>query len=159
MKDIIIRKAEKKDVSDILILIKELAAFEDGLHLVTLDEKELMKFGFSSEKMYDCYVAEVNGKIYGLAFYFYTFSTWNGRCLYLEDLIVSRKNRTKGMGSALMDKIIQTGKMEDVNRISWQVLDWNLDAQDFYRKFDADLDEEWINGRLTKAQIKAYKVK
>ena len=159
MNSIVIRKAEKRDVPEMLVLIKELAEFEHGLNEVTVNEENLLKYGFSHEALYHCFIAEMNGVIKGMALYFYTYSTWNGKCLYLEDLIVKRKERTNGVGSALMNEIIETGKKAQVSRISWQVLDWNLDAHDFYRKFDASLDGEWLNGRMTANQIKAFKAR
>ena len=157
MKSIVIRKAEKEDIPEMLMLIKELAEFEHGLNEVSVDEENLLKHGFGEGAIYESFVAEKNGAIQGLAIYFYTYSTWNGKCLYLEDLIVKRKQRTGGVGTALMNKIIETGKQAEVSRISWQVLNWNLDAQDFYRKFDASFDGEWLNGRMTSNQIKEFK--
>ena len=159
MNSIVVRKAKKEDVPEMMVLIKELAEFENGLNEVSVDEDNLLKYGFSDEALYSCFIAEKNGAIKGMALYFYTYSTWNGKCLYLEDLIVKRKERTNGVGTALMNEIIKTGKEEKANRIAWQVLDWNLDAHDFYRKFDASLDGEWLNGRMTLNQIKAFRVK
>ena len=157
MNSIVIRKAEKKDVPEMLVLIKELAEFEHGLNEVSVDEDNLLKYGFSDEAIYKSFIAEKNGIVQGLALYFYTYSTWNGKCLYLEDLIVKREQRVAGVGTALMNKIIVTGNIEEVSRISWQVLNWNLDAHEFYKKFDASLDGEWLNGRMTSNQIKAFK--
>lgn len=148
-----IRKASEKDIPDILFLIRELAEFEHGLNEVTNTEKDLLRDGFGDKKLFECFVAESEEGILGLALYFYTYSTWNGKCLYLEDLIVRRNVRTKGIGTKLMNKIILTAKENDVKRISWQVLDWNADALDFYKKFGARVETEWLNVRLNQRQL------
>ena len=157
MSGIKIRKAEPRDVSEMLNLIKELAEYEDGLNQVTMTEDELENDGFGSNPLYECIVADDGNSLKGIALYFYAYSTWNGKVLYLEDLIISRKNRVKGLGSKLMNEVIEIAKNKNVKRLSWQVLDWNLDAQDFYRKFGASLDNEWLNGRLDERQIKSLK--
>ncbi len=139
-----------------LSLIRELAEFENGLDQVTVDEAELLRDGFGVDSLYSCIVAEIDNVVKGIAIYFFSYSTWNGKCLYLEDLIVTQKNRAAGVGSLLMNEIIKIGQHEEAKRISWQVLDWNLDAQEFYRKFGSSLDNEWINGRLDNDQIRSF---
>ena len=148
-----IRKARAGDVGDILRLIRELAAFEHGLNQVTMTEEELLRDGFGKDPLFQCIVAERDGVIAGMALYFFTYSTWNGKCLYLEDLIVSSKDRYGGLGSGLMEEIIRIAHREGAKRLSWQVLAWNLDAQEFYRNFGASLDNEWLNGRMDEVQI------
>lgn len=159
MFNITIRKAEKEDVPEILFLIKELADFEKSLNQVTVTEAELIKDGFEDNPLYYVIIAEVNNEIKGIAVYFYTYSTWNGKTLYLEDLVVSGKSRSSGLGKELMDEIIRIGKKEDVHRISWQVLDWNVEAQKFYKRYGASLDDEWLNGRLDNEQIRRFEGK
>ena len=159
MSAIQIRKAVEGDVHEILALIRELAAFEHGLNQVTVSPEELLRDGFGDNALFECLVAEREGQVLGIAVYFYNYSTWNGKCLYLEDLIISREHRFEGVGSILMEELILKAQQENVKRISWQVLDWNLDAQDFYRKFGASLDNEWLNGRLDERQIRNYKRK
>jgi len=159
MSNIVIRKAKKEDVIDILSLIKELADFEKGLDQVTVTESDLLRDGFGKNPLFHALIAENNVEILGIAVYFYTYSTWNGKTLYLEDLVVSEKSRSKGIGKLLMDEIIKIGQTQEVHRISWQVLDWNVKAQKFYKKFEASLDAEWLNGRLDSAQIRRFKGK
>ncbi len=156
MSQINIREAERKDVPALLFLIKELAAFERGLSEVTMTEDELLNDGFGERPYYKAIVAECDNVIYGTAIYYYAYSTWNGKCLYLEDLIVSRKHRSEGVGKLLMEEVIRIAKREKAKRLSWQVLDWNVDAQDFYLKMGADLDGEWLNGRMNEEQIKRF---
>lgn len=151
-----IRKLEEKDLPRLLELIRELAEYEHGLNEVTVTVEELRQDGFGENPLYWGIVAEQDRVILGAAVYFYSYSTWNGKCLYLEDLIVSREFRVKGVGGALMKELIRIAKREKVKRMSWQVLDWNVDAQDFYRKFGAELDGEWLNGRFNERQLKAF---
>jgi len=157
MSQINIRKAHSKDVPDILVLIKELAEFEHGLNEVTVTEQELLNDGFGEENLFNCIVAEIDGEIVGTAIYYNTYSTWNGKCLYLEDLIVKRKIRSKGIGSLLMKEVMKIANREGAKRMAWQVLDWNVDAQDFYKKIGSSLDGEWLNGRFNEEQIKGFK--
>ncbi len=157
MSQIKIRKANPKDVPEILSLIRELAEFEHGLIEVTVTENDLINDGFGDEKLFDCIVAETENEILGTAIYYNTYSTWNGKCLYLEDLIVKRNVRSEGVGSALMNKVMEIAQQEGAKRMAWQVLDWNVDAQDFYKKIGASLDNEWLNGRFNERQIKEFK--
>ena len=155
MEGIKIRPAERNDMSDVLLLIRELAEFEHGLNEVTVTVEELERDGFGTNPLFHCLVAETKEGIVGTAVYYYSYSTWNGKCLYLEDLIVKRNLRSSGVGGWLMKKLIEIAGKEKVKRMSWQVLDWNVDAQDFYSKFGASLDGEWLNGRLNERQIKS----
>jgi len=83
-----------------------------------------------------------------MAFYYYKYSTWKGSCLYLEDLVVREAFRKEGVGSKLFEAIIRVAKLKKVKRMEWQVLDWNEPAINFYNKYNAELDPEWINGRF-----------
>ena len=157
MSDIIVREARVEDVSEIHALILELAQFENGLNRVTITPKDLEYDGFGSDPLFRCLIAEHEGVIKGIAVYFFTYSTWNGKCLYLEDLIVTEKYRASGIGSALMERLIALGRDEGVKRMSWQVLDWNVQAQEFYKKFGSIMDDEWFNGRLDSDQIQSFK--
>jgi GNAT superfamily N-acetyltransferase len=84
----------------------------------------------------------------GIALYYVRYSTWKGRCLYLEDIIVNENFRGKGIGQLLFAEMIAFGKISDFKLLTWQVLDWNTTAIDFYKKFDAQFDAEWVNGRI-----------
>jgi GNAT superfamily N-acetyltransferase len=156
MGELKIRKATPEDAVEMLRLIRELAEYEDGLNQVTMTEDELIQDGFGELPLYECIVADTGTELKGIAIYYYAFSTWNGKVLYLEDLIISRANRIRGLGTKLMNEILEIAKKEKVKRLSWQVLDWNLDAHDFYRKFGASLDTEWLNGRMDERQINTF---
>lgn len=148
-----VRKARKDDVPEMLALIKELAVYEKAEHEVEVTVEELLRDGFGTNPLYHSFVALANERIIGLALYYFKYSTWKGRCLYLEDLVVNMEYRKKGVGSALFLAVAQVAKTKQVKRMEWQVLDWNKSAIAFYRKHKAELDAEWINGRLRYAQL------
>jgi len=154
-----IRKGNPEDVPSALELIRELAVFENEPDAVVVSETEMLADGFGPNPVFDFYVAEIDTTIVGLALYYYKYSTWTGRCMYLEDLIVTKAFRGKGIGKALMQKLIDLAAHEKVRRLEWQVLDWNAPAINFYKTLDAELDAEWINCELTldKLQLLASK--
>jgi GNAT superfamily N-acetyltransferase len=153
MSDIKIRVGEKRDLPNILVLIKELAEYEKAPAEVEVTVSEMEHWGFGPDKLFDFFVAEKNGVIVGLALYYYKYSTWKGKCLFLEDIIVTEKMRGEGIGKLLFDKIIEVAKKEEVRRLEWQVLEWNEPAIRFYKKYNATLDPEWLNGKLTNHQL------
>ena len=147
--EIFIRKAKKKDLPSILALIKELAAYEKAPDEVKVTLKELERDGFGKEKTYDCFVAESEkNKIVGIALYYTKYSTWKGRCIYLDDIIVTEKMRGHGIGKLLFEKVILESKKMKVRKLEWQVLDWNKPAINFYKKYSTVFDSEWINCKL-----------
>ncbi len=143
-----IRKATKADITPIYNLINELALFEKAPNEVSNTTTQMAIDGFTVNKIFDAFVAETDGTIIGAAIVYFRYSTWKGKCLYLEDLIVTEKHRGNGAGKLLFDQCIAFGRENNCNRMNWQVLDWNTPAIDFYKKYDADLEEEWINGSL-----------
>lgn len=156
MSSIKIRKAKVEDVPALHNLILELAEFEDGLNFVSITKDDLIRDGFRENALFEAIVAERDNEIAGTAIYYFTYSTWSGKCLYLEDLIVKRNIRSNGIGSSLMKEVIRIAKRSGSKRMAWQVLNWNVDACDFYRKFGASLDDEWLNGRLSESQINSF---
>lgn len=142
---ILIREAIDTDVSSIFNLIKELAIFEKGEHLLINTPEQLLIDGFSNNPSYKCWVAEKNNIIIGIALCYIRYSTWNGQCLYLEDLIVTQSERGQGIGKMLLDEIILYAKNKQYKQVQWQVLDWNQPAIDFYKKYDAQFSNEWVN--------------
>lgn len=148
-----IRKAYEQDCEEILNLIKELAEYEKAADQVELTLEQLIEDGFGSNPIYESYVAEHEGKIIGIALYYYKYSTWKGRCLYLEDIVIRENYRRLGIGSKLFQAVINVSKKQNVKRMEWQVLDWNTPAIDFYKTYGAELDPEWLNGRLYEADI------
>ncbi|WP_293870630.1 GNAT family N-acetyltransferase [Flavobacterium sp.] len=138
-----IRKGEKKDMKAVLELIKELATFENEPNAVVVTVADLERDGFGDYPLFHTFVAEVEGQIVGIALYYYRYSTWKGKTIHLEDLIIKEKMRGSGLGSALYSKIIEQGKKDKVRRIEWAVLDWNAPAIDFYTKSGAKIMQDW----------------
>lgn len=143
----LIRKAVIGDEEAILALIRELAVFENQPNAV-INTKEQLAIDLFDRKICEALVCVVQNDIIGFALFYTSYSTWRGVCLYLEDLYVKEVNRREGAGKALFEQVIKEAKSRGCKRLDWQVLDWNTTAIDFYKKFDAELDGEWLNGRL-----------
>lgn len=150
-----IRKGKKDDCAALLSLIQELADYENAHEEVTLTLEDLIEDGFGVQPLFEFLVAELEGKIVGIALYYPRYSTWKGETLYLEDLVIQKKHRGKKIGTALFDKLLLEAKKRKVKRLEWQVLNWNEPALNFYKKYQASFDGEWINGRLTDVDIDA----
>jgi len=148
-----VRKGVKEDLSSVLDLIKELADYENSLEEVTITLEDLENDGFGTHPWYWFLVAENNEKIIGLSFYFIRYSTWKGKCLFLEDFVIKEEYRKQGIGSLLFEETINICKKQNLNGMIWQVLDWNTPAIEFYKKYNADISKEWLNGKLSKSQI------
>jgi GNAT superfamily N-acetyltransferase len=142
---ITIRKGVEKDIPQALALVKELALYEKAPEQVIVDEAYMLKEGFSKQPSFWFYVAEENAIILGIALCYYRYSTWKGKRIYLEDLIVNEKHRNKGLGKLLFERVIEQAKAEQLSGVVWQVLDWNEPAINFYKKYNAHLDGEWVN--------------
>lgn len=139
----IIRKGTPNDMTSVLDLIKELAIFEKEPDAVVVTESDLVRDGFGENPLFHTFVAEEEGVIIGIALYYYRYSTWKGKTIHLEDLIVREKSRGTGAGFALYKAIIQQGKQDKVRRIEWNVLDWNTPAIAFYEKSGAKVLSDW----------------
>lgn len=139
----IIRKGQKEDMPAVLELIKELAIFEKEPDAVVVTVQDLVRDGFSENPLFYTFVAEVDSEIIGMALFYYRYSTWKGKTIHLEDLIVKENSRGTGAGLALYSEIIKQGKKDNVRRIEWNVLDWNTPAINFYNKSGAKLLEDW----------------
>lgn len=142
-----IRFAQKGDEKAIHELIVGLAIFERAEKEVINTPENLAKDLFD-EKVCSAYVAEIDGVVVGFALWYTSYSTWKGQCLYLEDFYVHPDYREQRIGSQLFDKVVEIAKSSGVRRMDWQVLDWNENAIEFYKRKNAILDGEWINGRL-----------
>lgn len=138
-----IRKGKAADMPAVLRLIKELATFEKEPDAVVLTVDDLIKDGFSDTPAFYTFVAEENTTIIGIALYYFRYSTWKGRTLHLEDLIVTETKRGTGAGKALYEAVIKEGYNQNVRRIEWAVLEWNKRAIDFYNKSGAKVLEDW----------------
>lgn len=149
-KKLVIRKAEVSDIPAIIQMINELAEFEKLLHLVKTTKADLKKVLFSENKFVEVLLAEYEGKIAGQALFFKNFSTFIGKPgIYLEDLYVKPEFRSKGIGKALLKKIIGLAKEREYGRVEWCVIDWNKPAIDFYNSIGAKELKEWNIFRLT----------
>lgn len=151
-----IRKGIKSDLPQVLELIQELADYEKAAHEVEITLTQLEEDGFGENPVYEFFVAENESEIVGIALYYFRYSTWKGKAVYLEDLVVKGSERGKGYGQLLLDAIIKEAKRTNSKQVRWQVLDWNEPAIEFYKKLGADLDGEWINCTLTSQQIQSY---
>lgn len=140
-----IRQAEPRDCSAIFALIQELAVFEKAPEMVSNTPENILRDGFGSNPLFICFVAEDETGIAGMSFCYIRYSTWVGPVLYLEDLIVTESKRHMGIGGALLKHTIAYAKEHNYARVSWQVLDWNTPAIDFYKQFGAKFDSEWVN--------------
>lgn len=154
MNSIAIRKGRKEDLPRVLELVKELAEFECAPHEVTNTVERMEADGFGPNPIYGFFVAEEGGQIIGLSLFYWRYSTWKGKRLYLEDIIVTETARGKGAGKLLFDRTMQKTLEEHCSGMTWQVLEWNEPAIKFYKKYGAKLDDEWTNCHLEAQQIK-----
>lgn len=148
-----IRKGRKEDMPAVLDLIRELATFEKEPDAVVVTLADLERDGFSSTPLFQTFIAEADDEIVGMALYYYRYSTWKGKTIHLEDLIVKEKMRGTGLGFALYKEIIAQGKKDNVRRIEWNVLDWNTPAIDFYEKSGAKVLKDWCVVHMDEAGI------
>lgn len=154
MNEISIREGCKEDLPRVLELIKELALFERAPHEVTNTLSALEKDGFGPHPVYGFFVAEKDSNIIGLSLYYWRYSTWKGKRLYLEDIIVTESQRGKGAGKMLFDRTMKKALEENCTGMMWQVLEWNDPAINFYKKYGSKLDGEWVNCNLEAEQIR-----
>ena len=159
MMDFKIRWAVLQDMPQVLDLITELAVFEKEPDAVEITIADLQNDGFGERPAFECFVAEVDHKIEGIALVYGRYSTWKGKILHLEDLIVSEKMRGSGLGTALLDEVVRYGNQLGVKRICWDVLDWNEPAIAFYEKKGAAVKRDWDVVHLTETGIKNYLAK
>ncbi len=152
----IIRKGTVADMPSVLQLITELAVFEKEPDAVVLTVNDLERDGFGAAPLFHTFVAEADNIIVGMALYYFRYSTWKGKTIHLEDLIVTEKMRGSGLGFALYSKIIAQGKKDQVRRIEWNVLDWNTPAIDFYKKSGARILDDWLVAQMDETGIDAF---
>ncbi len=146
--NIIVRKGTEKDIAEALGLIKELALFEKAPEQVITNVEQMINDGFGQNPLYKLMVAELNSEVVGIAVYFNKYSTWKGKGLYLDDIVVKESFRGKKIGSLLFEAVMHEAKNTGCKQMHWQVLDWNEPAINFYKKYHAEMDGEWINCKL-----------
>jgi GNAT superfamily N-acetyltransferase len=155
MQPVTIRQGRKEDLPRVLELVKELAEFERAPAEVTNSVAMMEKDGFGANPVYGFFVAETAEEIIGISLYYWRYSTWKGKRLYLEDIIVTESQRGRGAGKLLFDRTMQKTLEENCTGMVWQVLDWNEPAINFYKKYGSRLDSEWINCNLEAGQIRS----
>jgi GNAT superfamily N-acetyltransferase len=144
-----IRKATPTDMPAVWQLIYELAVYENAPEQVTTTPEQMVVDGFGEKPLFECLVAENEEKeVVAIALYYFSYSTWKGKMLYLDDLVVTEKARRHGLGWKLIHELMEIAKAEKANLIRWQVLDWNIPAIRFYEKLGAQMDGEWINCKI-----------
>ena len=151
-----IRYAKLEDCERMLELINELALYEKAPEEVTVTLDEFKDAGFGNNLVWKAFVAEIDKKIEGFALYYTRYSTWKGCRLYLEDFIVTEKMRGQGIGKLLFEEILKEAKNNNFSGVVWQVLDWNQPAINFYNKYQAHVENGWLNASLSKDQIQVY---
>ncbi|MFK7954139.1 MAG: N-acetyltransferase family protein [Ekhidna sp.] len=140
-----IRKGEKMDLPEALKLVGELAEYEKALDQVANTVAQMEIDGFGENPVFGFLIAEDEDGIIGTAIYYYRYSTWKGRRLYLEDLVVTEKKRGTGAGKKLFEATLQVGRDTNCTGMMWQVLDWNEPAINFYKKYNTQFEDNWIN--------------
>jgi len=151
-----IRKGIKADIPSVLHLIKELALYEKAPEEVTNTVEAMERDGFGENPIFRMLVAEAEGNVVGMAIYFIKYSTWKGKGVYLDDIVVNETYRGKGIGKMLLDEVIHDCKNLGAKQLHWQVLDWNEPAIGFYKKYHSSFDTEWINCKLNEEQILSF---
>ncbi len=154
--DFKIRLATKKDMPQVLDLIQELAEFEKEPNAVLISVEELEREGFGNHPIFNCFVATHKDTIIGIALTYIRYSTWKGKTLHLEDLVVKEAFRGSGLGSKLLDQVIKLGASLKVRRISWEVLDWNTPAINFYENKGATILRDWHLVQMDENSIQNY---
>jgi GNAT superfamily N-acetyltransferase len=151
-----IRKGNPEDMEAVLGLIQELADFENESNAVVITVEDLVRDGFSSMPLFHVFVAEVEMQIVGIALYYYRYSTWKGKTIHLEDLVVKENMRSSGVGFALYSEVIKQGKKDNVRRIEWNVLDWNTPAINFYKNSGAKILDDWRVAQMNEEAINYF---
>lgn len=154
----IIRKGTPQDMPVILELIKELAAFENEPDAVVITVTDLKRDGFGTAPLFNTFVAEVNGRIIGMALFYFRYSTWKGKTIHLEDLIVTESMRGTGAGSLLYKEVFKFARVQGVRRVEWAVLNWNTPAIAFYEKTGARVFDDWRVAQMDEEGITNFTV-
>ncbi|QKG54032.1 GNAT family N-acetyltransferase [Hymenobacter sp. BRD67] len=155
----VLRRGQETDLPRVLALIQELAVYERAPEAVTNTLAMMQRDGFGPEPIFGFFVLESGDDLLGLALFYTAYSTWKGRMLYLEDLVVTEAARRGGYGRRLFEAVVAEAKRTGAQRMKWQVLDWNEPAINFYKKLGATLESDWLNGNLSAEDLAAYELK
>ena len=148
MMNVIVRRAVKEDCQRLMELIHGLALYEHAPGEVTVTLEHFEESGFGEHPVWWAFVAEIDGKVVGMALWYIRYSTWKGQRMHLEDLYIEPQLRGKGIGALLFERLVEEAKSLRFHGMTWQALDWNEPALEFYRKYHAHFDGEWINCSL-----------
>jgi len=154
--NLIVRSSTPDDMPKVLELIKELAIFEKAPNAVEMTPELLRKEGFGEDPLFKCFVASTNSEIVGMSLVYFRFSTWKGRSLHLEDLIVKESMRGKGVGKALYTRVMEYAYENNLKRVEWAVLNWNVEAIKFYEQTGAIVMKDWYIAQMDEAGINNY---
>ncbi len=153
-----LRRGREADLPGVLALIRELAVYERAPEAVTNTLEMMQRDGFGPEPIFSFFVLENGNELLGLALFYTAYSTWKGRMLFLEDLVVTESARRGGYGRQLFDAVVGEARRTGAQRMKWQVLDWNEPAIGFYKKLGANIEAEWLNGNLSAEELAAYEM-
>jgi GNAT superfamily N-acetyltransferase len=154
--DFIVRQGEEKDMQSVFDLITELAVFEKEPDAVDISVTDLINDGFSENPKFKIFVAEQENQIIGIALFYERYSTWKGRTIHLEDLIVTKKKQKIGAGKALYTAVLKYAFDHDFNRVAWEVIDWNVNAIDFYKSTGATYLKDWSVVQMNKENLAKF---
>ncbi len=155
-----IRKGVRRDIPAIHHLIKELAVYERAESEVHTTVAQMEQDGFGKKPLFEFFVAETGeGEVVGIALFYFGYSTWKGKKLYLDDLIVTQAYRRHGIGQMLLDRLVAYAVEQDACQIRWHVLEWNEPAIKFYEKLGVEFDNEWVTCKMSKEKILDYEKK
>ena len=154
--DFIVRLGEEKDMQSVLNLITELAVFEKEPDAVEITVEDLIKDGFSKNPQFKVFVAEQENKIIGIALFYERFSTWKGKSIHLEDLIVTQSKQKIGAGKALYTAVLKYAHDNNYNRVAWEVIDWNTNAVEFYKSTGATYLSDWSVVQMNKENLTKF---
>lgn len=154
--DFIIRRGKKEDVAAVHSLITELAIFEKEPDAVEITADDLLRDGFSANPRFKLFVAEQENKIIGIALFYERYSTWKGKTIHLEDLIVTKSKQKIGAGKALYTAVLKYAHDNNFNRVAWEVLDWNTNAIEFYKNTGATYLSDWSVVQMNKENLAKF---
>ncbi len=148
LNNVVIRQATAQDMPAVMELIKQLAEYEKAADQVNISYEDLVSDGYGAQPLFYCYVACQQDQVLGFALYYFKYSTWKGKSLYLEDLLIDEPYRRSGLGMRLLKTLIAEAKEKACGRMEWQVLDWNHPAIEAYKKLDPIFEDDWLNVKL-----------